>query len=331
MKILFAFDTNFLMLLISGVVLILTIILLNMVISPLMQARYLNNELTKKSDVEGAFKDVPTSSPWFNNVAEMKKAQKENEKIGYERVSIKSNDDLSLAGYLFEQPKTDKVKGTFILMHSYHSYSLREFACLTNDLYKQGFNVLVVDSRCHLKSEGQYITFGVREHEDLLNWIKYIDERFNKSNIYLLGSDLGAITISMVANKVSEYNVKGLVLESPFVDGRSLFSKFIFATNKVRNVPQTLKFSNSMLKRKCHFSLDDINPLECMKNSEIPCVFIVGTADQYGTRDCDTVYQNSTASYKKMLMVNGATHGECYYRGKAQYLEEIKDLVKAGK
>ena len=46
-----------------------------------------------------------------------------------------------------------------------------------------GFNVLVVDTRCHGKSEGTYNTIGVKESQDILKWAKVIHEQFGNQEI----------------------------------------------------------------------------------------------------------------------------------------------------
>ena len=76
------------------------------------------------------------------------------------------------------------------------------------------------------------------------------------------------------------------------------------------------------------FSIKEINPEECIKNTDIPMLFIIGSADINGTHETDLLYRNCSSSYKDMLVVNGATHGESYYRDEKEYIKRIEQLLE---
>ncbi|MBQ2817488.1 MAG: hypothetical protein IJF16_06125, partial [Clostridia bacterium] len=82
------------------------------------------------------------------------------------RLSIKSLDGLLLSGrYL----PVEGSKKTIILAHGYRS-SAADFSCAW-ELYRElGFNLLAIDQRAHGRSEGKYITFGVKEKDDVRLW-----------------------------------------------------------------------------------------------------------------------------------------------------------------
>ena len=79
------------------------------------------------------------------------------------------------------------------------------------------------------------------------------------------------------------------------------------------------------------FGIDEINPLECVKNTDIPMLFVIGSPDTFGTHDTDTLYRQCSAQYKDLFIVNGATHGECFYRGEEEYKNRIKELMEVKK
>ena len=57
-------------------------------------------------------------------------------------------------------------------------------------------------------------------------------------------------------------------------------------------------------------------------------LFIIGSADINGTHETDLLYRNCSSSYKDMLVVNGATHGESYYRDEKEYIKRIEQLLE---
>ena len=307
------------------------ICLLNFVINPLIQGKIFVKEMYMRRDVDGAYRDAPISSPWHGHINKIKENLTELNKVGYEEVSISSFDNLKLVGYLFKQ-KT-KSKGTIILVHGCHSHSLREWALFGNYYYKEGYNVLIIDQRAHNKSEGEYITFGVYEHKDLLQWIDYISENIgSKEKIYLHGISLGAAVVMMCADKVDSTKVKGIIADSGYINGREAFVKSIVGSmgNK-KKIDATLKYVNKFSLKNYGFGIDEINPLECVKNTDIPMLFIIGSADTFGTHDTDTLYRQCSAQYKDIFIVNGATHGECFYRGEEEYKNRIKELMEVKK
>ena len=244
-----------------------------------------------------------------------------------EKIQIKSFDGLKLVGYLF---KKSKAKGTVILVHGCHSYALREWACLANYYLKNNYNVLIIDQRGHNKSEGQVISFGVNEHRDLLDWINFIDDYFkHKYKIYLHGISLGAGVVMMCADKVNNALVKGIVVDSGFIGGEELISKSLVGSiNNPKKLEKSLYYADRYSKKHYGFSIKEINPEECIKNTDIPMLFIIGSADINGTHQTDLLYRNCSSSYKDMLVVNGATHGESYYRDEKEYIKRIEQLLE---
>ena len=304
-----------------------TICLLNYVINPMIQGRMCIKELYKRTDVEGAYKDAPIGTSWYDNIQLMRKNLKELEDIKHEEVSIKSFDGLKLVGYLF---KKSKAKGTVILVHGCHSYALREWACLANYYLKNNYNVLIIDQRGHNNSEGEVISFGVNEHRDLLDWINFIDDYFkHKYKIYLHGMSLGAGVVMMCADKVNNSLVKGIIVDSGFIGGEELISKSLVGSiNNPKKLEKSLYYADRYSKKHYGFSIKEINPEECIKNTDIPMLFIIGSADINGTHETDLLYRNCSSSYKDMLVVNGATHGESYYRDEKEYIKRIEQLLE---
>ena len=89
----------------------------------------------------------------------------------YEEHRIKSFDDLTLYGrYL----KNGDSKKTVLLFHGYRSCGDKDFSGSFKFYVDNGFNILLVDQRCHENSEGKIISFGVKESRDVITWLEYI-------------------------------------------------------------------------------------------------------------------------------------------------------------
>lgn len=98
---------------------------------------------------------------------------------------------------------------------------------------KAGFNVLVVDTRCHGKSEGVYNTIGVKESGDVLAWAKLMHDAFGNREIYIHGICIGTSSglFALTSPKRPDY-LKGLVTEGCYVSLRETFKRHMMADNR---------------------------------------------------------------------------------------------------
>lgn len=98
---------------------------------------------------------------------------------------------------------------------------------------KAGFNVLVIDTRCHGKSDGIYNTIGVKERKDVLAWGKVANERFGNQEIYIHGICIGTASgLYALADENCPAYFKGLVTEGCFVSFRETFKRHMIADKR---------------------------------------------------------------------------------------------------
>ena len=134
--------------------------------------------------------------PYLDYVLKEQEWLKEHQE--QELKEIKSKDGLTLrAAYI---PRED-AKGTIICMHGYHSTNNIEFVPEVRFLWNLGYNILLPWQRSHGKSEGRYITYGVKERHDLKRWILYTNRHLGAKNkdIFLCGISMGCATTLMAA------------------------------------------------------------------------------------------------------------------------------------
>ena len=113
-------------------------------------------------------------------------------------VYITSADGLKLHGVWVP---AENPKGTVLLLHGYSSTKLLDFGAAMPYYHESGFNLLIPDQRSHGKSEGRYITFGVRECGDVLRWVDFHNQNYGEQKIILCGMSMGAATVMYAAVK----------------------------------------------------------------------------------------------------------------------------------
>jgi pimeloyl-ACP methyl ester carboxylesterase len=122
----------------------------------------------------------------------------------------------NLVRNFYIKTKLDKINApdlpTLIYLHS-HSGCRTEGAHLV-DLFAPDFGVCLFDFSGCGKSEGQYVTLGIKEQDDLIAVIQWLKER-QITNIALWGRSMGAATaLNFTYN--SNNAIKCLILDSPF-------------------------------------------------------------------------------------------------------------------
>ena len=98
---------------------------------------------------------------------------------------------------------------------------------------KAGFNVLVVDTRCHGKSDGTYNTIGVQESGDVLAWAKLAHDQLHNNEIYFHGICIGTSSgLFALSSKNCPKYLRGLVTEGCYVSFPETFKRHMMALNR---------------------------------------------------------------------------------------------------
>jgi len=242
----------------------------------------------------------------------------------YREVEITSYDGLKLVGLLYEAPHP---KGTIILFHGYRSSPVNDFS-IAKDFYKGlGLNVLMPYQRAHGKSEGMYITFGIRERHDVHKWIEFINKtKYSQLPIFLSGLSMGCSTVLMSAGETFPKNVKLIIADCGFTSPYDIFEHIVKTTMKVPFKP-VIPFFNFICRRKAGFGVNDYSTVDAVKNCKIPVFFIHGEADDFVPPEMSFKAYKACASEKYLLTVPEATHALSFMMDKDTYKPTLKRLI----
>jgi pimeloyl-ACP methyl ester carboxylesterase len=107
---------------------------------------------------------------------------------------------------------------TLICCHGINDNSGQWVAPVAKLHARGGYGALLFDFSGHGQSEGNQVTYGIRERQDVTAAIEYLRQRgdVNMERLAILGNSLGAITAVMAAAEHPELGV--VVLESGFSD-----------------------------------------------------------------------------------------------------------------
>ena len=89
------------------------------------------------------------------------------------------------------------AKGTVIFAHGFHSCGLSDFSLAFELYHDLNMNILLLTHRTHDPSQGKFITFGVKESEDVRDWIDYHNQHLGNFPILCSGLSMGAATVKL--------------------------------------------------------------------------------------------------------------------------------------
>ena len=253
---------------------------------------WLNEKEISKTSYNKYYKTIVASNQWLID----HKAQD---------LYLTSEDGLRLHSLWI--PAND-AKGTVILAHGYKSTMLVDFSFVLDFYHALGMNLLIPDQRSHGKSEGKYITFGVKESDDMLLWLQYHNRNFGACPVVLSGLSMGASTMLYLADADLPKNVKGIVADCGFTSPKAILSH-VFTS--VTHLPAGLSIWAADLFARIFagFSLSEKDTRISLANSRVPVFMIHGKED--GFVPCSMTEEGYAActADKQVLLVEGADHG----------------------
>lgn len=241
-----------------------------------------------------------------------------------EELTIESFDGLKLVAYNLRR---EHAKGTFVMMHGYHSAPLREFATLARFYYGLGYNIVLPYQRTHGESEGTYITFGVKERFDLRDWILAANEMYGTEQpIFLEGISMGCATVVMSLGLELPGNVRAAVADCGFTTPHDIIWKVLKNDKKLPLPRLIMIFGNFMANVLAGFDFNEYSTLTALNGNTIPVLFIHGTADTFVPVEMTLANFQYCTARKKLFLVEDAPHAISYFIDEKGYKEKVVDF-----
>jgi len=147
---------------------------------------------------------------------------------------------------------------------------------------KEGYSVLVPDSRAHGASGGQFVTYGLLERYDVIAWADWMNNA-GCQNLYALGESLGASILIQAA--VIRPAFAAIVAECPFADLRETAE---LRVRKMTRMPSLFAIPAAMLAVSSGefyanwaygLNLQQVSPVGAIAQASTPILLIHGLAD----------------------------------------------------
>ncbi len=235
-------------------------------------------------------------------------------------VSIQSHDGLTLYADVLE---AENAVATVLLMHGYRGSGASDFAMVLPFYHQNRINVVCPDQRACGRSEGKYVTLGVKERHDCRAWIDFIGKEFGEDlPIILDGISMGATTVLMTTALDLPKNVKGVIADCGFTSPWEIVKEVLKATKAIPVIPFSW-FALPISHIMAHFGLKEATTLDAMKACPVPVFFAHGKNDRFVPYDMSVQNFEACTAEKELFTVEEAEHGMCFLLEQKTYEDKI--------
>ncbi|MBQ6868084.1 MAG: alpha/beta hydrolase [Clostridia bacterium] len=242
----------------------------------------------------------------------------------HEEITSKSFDGLDLHADLFTCEKADRL---VVCVHGYKGNGIKDMAMVANFYLDHNCYVLLIDQRARGKSGGRYITFGMKEHRDLCDWLFLMDDRFRTLPIYLDGVSMGATTSMLAVGSLIPKNVRGLISDCGFTSQWDICRHILKRNFHLPAFP-VLHIANLMCRIRLGYDMRTPDTRKALENAHIPIVFVHGSEDDFVPVDMGRANYESYKGEKSLLIIDGAGHGLSYSTDKEKCQKLILEFFE---
>ena len=191
-----------------------------------------------------------------------------------------------------------------------------------------GFNCILPSMIGHGDDENRYCSMGFHDKFIGLDVIQYIVEMYPGAEIGLHGESMGAATTMLITGELLPLNVKCAVSDCGFtkvIDEYSHVTKTEISPLMLPMLP-ILSFYSEKIRK--NFSFRKCAPVEAVKKSVTPTLFVHGEADDFVPfRMMNEVYTACKAE-KDFFTVKNAAHAESVSKEPKLYWTNVYNFIR---
>ncbi|WP_299683667.1 alpha/beta fold hydrolase [uncultured Dokdonia sp.] len=242
-----------------------------------------------------------------------------------EEVSFKINNSLHLKGYWIT-PEKGEPKSIMLLLHGIGG-GKEHFYELAKSLANQQVASVVYDARGHGESDGQYISYGFHEKQDVSIIVNEVKKRYPNIPIGIWGNSMGG-AVALQALSI-EPKLDFGVIESTFTDLNTIVydyqKRYSFGIGLKPICEHALQRAGEIGK----FDPLQVRPIDAVKNIKQSIFLAHGTSDpninfKYG----QALFENLQSKDKTFYPVEGANHYNLFDVGGDAYTNAIMTFIE---
>lgn len=248
---------------------------------------------------------------------------------GWQDVTLTSRYGYPLAGTFIPNPTpTNK---TVVFLHGFTESRLSGIYYLGIYL-DAGFNMLVVDSRAHGDSGGNFVTWGVYEKYDLDQWIDWLYERYPDGTVGVHGISMGAAAALMHAElNEQKKRVSFYIADSAYSDFETLIN--IELKGKIHTIDPELPlklllpYANAAAFLNDRFTFYQASPIRAVGAVTTPVLYLHGEADRLVPAVMAHELYNATKGPRQIYIFPRGAHAAGIFEDPGGYKSVVEDFI----
>lgn len=229
---------------------------------------------------------------------------------------LRTRDGLSLRGWYVPSRNHAAV----VVMHGF-AENRTQMLFESEALARAGYGVLLFDSRGHGESDGDLVTWGDREREDLRAAVDFLSARadVDPSRLGVLGFSMGGTTALLEALEDPRLKAVAAAGAYPSLVADTRYSYGKWGPLSVQPVLWTMRLSG--------VDVDAVDPMAHLCDLKgRPLLLINGDVDEYAPAFLQDALFQAACEPKEYWVVKGAHHGEYAKRAPEEYARRLRDF-----
>jgi|SRR5262245_7004428 len=186
---------------------------------------------------------------------------------------------------------------------------------------KRGYGVLLFDLRNHGASGKAYTTIGILETRDVCAASTWVRQKAGGRPQILWGVSMGASSAILAAKQCPAF--AAIVSDSSFLSFRDTVSHHLTLFFRLPAFP-IANLVVAITALRIGFNPDDGDVQAVVRDLNTPIMFIAGTADRrMPPALAEQMFRQSPNSFKQLLIIPGASHGEAFATDRETYLRSV--------
>lgn len=222
---------------------------------------------------------------------------------------VGDNDGSKFSSGVGDNGTSDKMA---FCIHGIQSNGTREFVTAARYFYEHGISSFIIDQRACGKSEGKYVTYGLKEAEDCKSWLDFVAKEFGSDmRVFIYGMSMGSSITVLLGGEQLPLNVEYLVADC----GYSSVKKQMYNTFASLKFPAGLFYFLYRSACLCHriYDPNKVYITQAASRCTLPILFIHGDADAVvPVENINELYNACGSKDKKLLVTKGVGHVQSF-------------------
>jgi len=239
-------------------------------------------------------------------------------------INVLTKDSIEIKGYWI---KSDSIppKSAILFVHGIGGCK-EHFLNLSKNLMKIGIESILIDSRAHGKSGGQFCTYGYKEKSDISSVIDFIKKTNDSIPIGIWGNSMGgAIAIQALEH---DTRIEFGIIESTFTSLDEIVYDYQKSYIYGIGLKPLCNIALNEAGKLAEFNPDLVSPITSVKQIKQPILIAHGEKDEnikfeYGK----LLFDNLKSTDKKFMAIKNGGHFDLSEKGGDNYKKTIEDFL----